>query len=57
MKKSNISIPTVIRSASTAINKVNGKKKEKDSPASVVFFQHIPILNQSIDISDEARLL
>lgn len=40
MKKTNISIPTVIRSTSTAIKKVNGKKKEKDSPASVVVFQH-----------------
>ena len=40
MKKTNISIPTVIRSTSTAINKLKGKKKEKDSPASVVVFQH-----------------
>ena len=40
MKKTNISIPTVIRSTSTAINKPKGKKKEKDSPASVVVFQH-----------------
>jgi plasmid replication initiation protein len=58
MKKNNISIPTVIRNTSTAIAKPKGKKKEKDSPSSVVVFQHNHLIEARYSLTlQEKRLI